>query len=678
MHRSQSPTQRHNESQQGSIVVILAASIGMLMVLLASVQIGYNAYVKRELQKTADMAALSGVQALTAGDTACQTAKANASALAALNLPGIDGQNIECGNWKPDNGTGELDNFQASTPYNALQVTVQKQPSLLIPFIASNSPASASAIATNSDPMAAFSVSSRLLNVSADGLIGNLLQTIGLDSDLLTVLDQGGLINAHLTPSGLLSELQLIDSDISLTTGTRDELLGLAPVNVADLVLASANLLDKSGALAADVDALKLIAAKIREKDLTAKLFGDGSAEHPGVLVLDTLDPTSALNTNVRLSGLIASSILVANGDHAVDIPFTELDTGLIDVGAKAYVVAPPTIAVGGEGTSARNAQAYVDLYVKETAVTGLNLRIMLELAQSEAVLDSINCQAAPQHSNASFSVTTDLSKLCFVPPNAPDGYRCENNDPTTNVELLNLLGIIPINVPLEKNLLPIIQGSESPVILKEPPGTPSSQTVGASDLSLTELVRAVLNTLLGGIVNSILNINAGAPALTNTSKHQMATDLMSQNNNNIDQVGDQINATKDRLDEIQQDSSGLVSGLLKNTVGSLVSTLGTIVNGLGNLVEGLLDGIFCGILGIGCDEPSLADKINGVQKQVFGTNTQQARSGLATVVVTLLTPLLTPLESALSTTFDTLGLNLAQSDLALQSVQCGLPRLVK
>jgi hypothetical protein len=45
------PRSPSHASQQGSVVVILAIAIGMLIALLGSIQIGYSFYVKRELQK---------------------------------------------------------------------------------------------------------------------------------------------------------------------------------------------------------------------------------------------------------------------------------------------------------------------------------------------------------------------------------------------------------------------------------------------------------------------------------------------------------------------------------------------------------------------------------------------------------------------------------------------------
>ncbi|WP_235491008.1 hypothetical protein [Achromobacter sp. DMS1] len=50
---------------------------------------------------------------------------------------------------------------------------------------------------------------------------------------------------------------------------------------------------------------------------------------------------------------------------------------------------------------------------------------------------------------------------------------------------------------------------------------------------------------------------------------------------------------------------------------------------------------------------------------------------GVVSVAIALLTPLLDALSGALAQVLDSLGLNVAQTDVALLSVDCGRPRLV-
>src|SRR5690554_3670279 len=100
------PPTSSNSSQEGSVVVIFAISIVMLIALLGSIQIGYTAYQKRELQKVADMAALSGVQEISEGDDfACNEASTRARHIAQQNANKLNSLNLSemisplCGRW---------------------------------------------------------------------------------------------------------------------------------------------------------------------------------------------------------------------------------------------------------------------------------------------------------------------------------------------------------------------------------------------------------------------------------------------------------------------------------------------------------------------------------------------------------------------------------------------------
>src|SRR5690606_7566360 len=120
------------------------------------------------------------------------------------NLKDLSATNIEpiCGSWAvPANYNSEAGAPHPSffiagkTPYNAVQVKINYDIPPIIPLFDA-SEGSTSAVAVSTEPVAAFSVGSRLLSVRSDGLVGSLLYTVGLQPDLLTVLDSAGLANA--------------------------------------------------------------------------------------------------------------------------------------------------------------------------------------------------------------------------------------------------------------------------------------------------------------------------------------------------------------------------------------------------------------------------------------------------------------------------------------------------
>ncbi|MEN7522349.1 pilus assembly protein TadG-related protein, partial [Bordetella pertussis] len=69
---------RARRRQRGSILIPAALAILIGVALLGAAQLGYFFYMKRELQKTADLAALTGVQVLSPGDEAACAAAGQA------------------------------------------------------------------------------------------------------------------------------------------------------------------------------------------------------------------------------------------------------------------------------------------------------------------------------------------------------------------------------------------------------------------------------------------------------------------------------------------------------------------------------------------------------------------------------------------------------------------------
>src|SRR3546814_16294867 len=91
------------DSQRGSILVAASVFLIVGLILLGSIQIGYMYYMKREMQKAADLAALTGVQSIGEGDAAgCQAAQDAAHAAAQDNSVGLTDDNValDCIFWQ--------------------------------------------------------------------------------------------------------------------------------------------------------------------------------------------------------------------------------------------------------------------------------------------------------------------------------------------------------------------------------------------------------------------------------------------------------------------------------------------------------------------------------------------------------------------------------------------------
>src|SRR4051794_19217328 len=72
---------------RGSILVQTAIALSLVVIVLIGTELGYLYYLKREMQKAVDLAALAGAQVLQGTD--CSPARQAALANAALNLPPV-------------------------------------------------------------------------------------------------------------------------------------------------------------------------------------------------------------------------------------------------------------------------------------------------------------------------------------------------------------------------------------------------------------------------------------------------------------------------------------------------------------------------------------------------------------------------------------------------------------
>ena len=224
--------------QRGAVSLLAGVLIATVAVgALVSIDVGFVFYSQRQLQKSVDLAALSGAQQLKrADDLPTTTANVMASVTAAASQNGYPGAvSPDCGDvaagaadgmrtclgvWDPSdavNGDG-VRHFNAA--YNTATLSpnaVRVQASLTVPLLfvlpgGTSRQLHAEAIAAGSPPVASFSLGSGLLDLNtASGMLGLLLgNTVNL-----SVADWNGLANANVT----LEQLRL-----QLGAGTVDQL----------------------------------------------------------------------------------------------------------------------------------------------------------------------------------------------------------------------------------------------------------------------------------------------------------------------------------------------------------------------------------------------------------------------------------------------------------------------
>ncbi|MBU4613157.1 hypothetical protein IMZ29_22235 [Achromobacter sp. GG226] len=402
--------------ERGSIILPAAVAMVVSLILLASADIGYLFYMKRELQKSADLAAVAGAQMLGGGgasgtaegrgnahgapSVSCAALGESAAqesarhiALENVSTAIVETASVEidvrCGAWdnsineqSPVSVFGDGDPSRPSTwrwrtvredqnpeeSVTAVWVTVSHPATGLFSFPWSSSePASgerrvsAHAVAVKDAPFASFSVGSRLLDLE-QGAVSQLLRVVGVDPVQAGILNYDGLIAARLTPAGLLNALGVpVQADLSI--GEFDRLLALREVSLGELLDATVVAAGHSGLLSANAALLQAIRAKVPTVTPGTLLRLGSSANHRGVFARIESPPSvsagSALWTEVSALNVLTAAIGVATTKHGAELPaklgIPDLLDGVLQV--RTTVIEPPSVAIGAEGTEAYNAQ---------------------------------------------------------------------------------------------------------------------------------------------------------------------------------------------------------------------------------------------------------------------------------------------------------------------------------
>lgn len=683
--------------QRGSMTVAAVFAVLVAVVLLGVLQLGYGAYMKREMQKAADLAALSAVQVLNLGASAdCTRAAAAGRASALANLPNIldtftaADLTVTCQVWDParsDAAGMHVFDAAGGQAYNAVRVTVRKQLANLLPGVGGVT-ASAAAVATRTPPVAAFTVGSRLLRLERGGLLSQLLATAGASPSQLDVLDAAGLANVAITPAGLLEALGLPLSAVT-GVGTPEQLAALNALTLGQLLNATLSVIDKQGTASADVALLRNAidtVLTLMPLNLPVKLLGEG-----GVLDLHVVggDASAALQAEVNARNLLETALVIANGSNLINLG---LSVPLLGLDARVRIVEPPSLGVGGVGAQAVSAGLRVYLRVKtaniplvgpllaSTLNTQVDLPIIIGVAQSTGTLRRL-CEAPLKENQAVIDVTSAAARVClgrFPGMTSATDTSAANFQSLTNRcepsafgaigrhQVLNVLGILPLTARVT---LPVFESSTPvPVTLTAPPAPDATATVNASSVDLSKLAANLSDALIGGILGDLFN--TGTP-LTDTQRKDLATQLVGGDKNNagktISKVVNDMQWSKTAMDQL---GARLTTGGLTGVLGGTLQLVGGIVNSL--LLAPLSD--------VACALRVTPDGIRQCRVDAVGDlalRGDEQVGGVLSVVMVLLGPLLDSLSTMLQQVLGVLGLSVGQTDVSLISVDCGKPRLV-
>ncbi|MEJ1164204.1 TadG family pilus assembly protein [Variovorax sp. CCNWLW186] len=383
--------------QGGSVVITAIIALSLLVIVLVGVELGYMFFLKRELQKTADLAALAGAQALE--DESCTTATAAAIANAARNLPpamaALGADSVVCGHWDPSSRptAPHFGPPESGQRFNAVRVTISRTPALLLAGIPGNEPRpiGVDALAARKHPLAALNIRSTLVSVDStqspllNAVFGGLLGgSLNLDA-----VGWNGLINTELNLLSFLDELAL---QLGVGAGKYDEVLA-TDVSVGTLVQAMINALQRSGSAAqVAIDALNLIrtAANAAPAQPPLKL-GD-------LLGVQAGTDAAGLDTSIQLFQLLQGVVQAANGKNGL-----AADVNLAGLTASVKVIEPPQVsAIGDPALAKLNPTGPDQIFVRTAQVRTF---ISIAMPALDAVTNLVNAVLAV------VSPVTDLLK---------------------------------------------------------------------------------------------------------------------------------------------------------------------------------------------------------------------------------------------------------------------------
>jgi len=689
-------------TQRGASALTLMLLMIALSAMLGLVEIGYLYWSKRDLQKTADLAALAGAQRL---DTCNAAGTDNAAARGnAFQDNAFNGTfQARCGFWNIQAPDAPLVAADASHPLNAVEVELRRGALPMFGMVDSMPQVRASAVARRAAPVVAFSAGAKLLNVDGAAPLQQLLRTVGVDLGNTEVASYRGLAQLKLTPRGLLQALGIpVSSD--LTLGELNGLLTRSQISVGQLLQVMAALANQQQLAGVDLSVLQrrlaaanLDSAQLRlgSDDATAGLFAS--------LVAPDGDANSALDVQLDALDLLGSAISVGNGQHAVQVQQLNL---LGAVTAQASIVEPASMGIGPVGTTAYNAQVRVrlDIDTDQLALISpvikllgirLHLPIYIDAVDGYARLKDVDCASTPQRAN--FDVLSSISNICIGKPGG-DWRSTRELCSTANLGNEQLVKLFGLNVLTDRIVVPVLQSQDNLWVAEGGTGSvaPNSLQVGTL---LSNLTDAMFNAL-GKLFQSSGSASDTASGLATqyleaTRKSNGAYDPQAVVTALRDGTGG-LGALGDWQTTIVK-CDNVLGVVCKSQPGSVWEGFLNTTTISSGLVGGLLDvlgltscsGLVAGLAYNSCVRDNLAKYLQTRPGGLGDTNyNPQAGTGTCNTVLCVLLkpvmdatlrPLLNGVGTLLGTTLDqVLGLQLGRTDVRVEDIQCHAAQLVR
>ncbi|WP_167595129.1 TadG family pilus assembly protein [Collimonas pratensis] len=672
--------------RRGSVAVMAAIFLSIVIILFSSIDIGYMFYMKRNLQKAADLAALAGTQQLvstplngnpttcSAGDgpvlAAIGNARTNGFSTAAPNTM-ANAITVTCGRWDPVANAASAPSYFAPPIAGAALNSVRVLLTQNVPafFGLGTRTLSAQAIGSASDPYAAFSVGSKLLQVNGSGAVPGLLSALGLNISGTSLVSYQGLANVSVTPNGLLQALGFqipLHADVGTvtnilkanTSGCSNGMCTLqAILGAITTVGGQQNLVNTLGGL-----------VTVGQLNVMIPLLADPVTGKGGLFALiNTADAQSALNANLSALNVVNTVIGIANSHHFGNVNLGVSLPGVASVTTLAGIVEPPSIGIGGIGTKAYTSQ--VRLYTRiqsnllNLGLLKVDLPLIIDVVNGLGTLtDMCTTKDGSGNDLATIQVQAPILSLCAGSMNnAVDGNTVFSTNNACKANLTNWPMVNVLNGALVVNKAIAIDGLSNPTSVTLYKG--QTKTTGANNLPIGTTLSNVFNAIIGALAGSLL----GGSGVNNSN---LATGLL--NGQALGPAQTMVTNSLSSLNSFVSSLNSSVTGILGNLLS--VNVLGILTN-VGGLVTNLLNSIgqiVSGLLCLGNSQCILSNQLAGSQSS-GGTSISNALITTLGMLVNLLQPILNVVGGALSTVLNNLlGIQLGLVDVNLMDLNCG------
>ncbi|AMP13205.1 pilus assembly protein TadG-related protein [Collimonas pratensis] len=698
--------------RRGSVAVMAAIFLSIVIILFSSIDIGYMFYMKRNLQKAADLAALAGTQQLVStplngNPTTCAAsdgpvlaaignARTNGFSTAAPNTM-VNTITVTCGRWDPVANASSAPSYFAPPIAGAALNSVRVLLTQNVPafFGLGTRTLSAQAIGSASDPYAAFSVGSKLLQIN-NGPVEGLLASLGLNITGTRLLSYSGLANVSVTPGGLLQALGFqipLHADI----GTVTNILQLNTAGCSNGMCTLEALLGAMTTVGGQQDLINVLGLTVQQLSVRIPILSDQTGQGGIFALINAPDAQSALNVNLNALTVLNTMLAVANNKNFATVPPAQAISipGVLTVTTQIGLVEPPSIAIGGlpttpggAKTTAYNSQvrlyAHIQSNLLNLNLVKIDMPIFVDVVNGYGSLTGMCTGKLNGQDYATINVQAPILSLCAGSINNVVDDTLANiashsstmlntafstkNVCKTNLTNWPMLSVLPLlGSPLSINTkvaLDALQNSSDVSLNKG-----QTVTTPSNPLQIGTTLSALLAALLGSI--SIL------PSTSGVTNSTLAAGLLNGISGGSTGVLTYTNSISQGLQNflttLPSAVQGLLNGALSLNILGMLSSLGTLVNGLLGTLSNILGSLigFCGVIGHN-SQNCVANSLTGSQSG-SGQSISNVLLAVLGIVLNLLQPVLNSLGTAISSLLQNLlGIQLGGVDVTLLDLNCG------